>query len=250
MFSSDQRVVVFDFDGVICDSTNECLVTSWNAWQLYNGKSPSRKVLLDFSDEEILKFKQLRPRVRGAGEYLVLHYLIEKDIEISSNSEYEKYILMFKDNFSSYKKIFFECRNDLRSSDINKWLDLHTVFEDVINIIKDLNLNSYLYIATLKDGESVRLILKKYGIVVPSVNFYDQSDIKTKLEALELIRASSKNSHADIIFIDDNVTHLIEPYNQGYKVYHAAWSGVLTEFLTLANNYGITSVKNVKEIDL
>ena len=29
------KYYVFDFDGVICDSTNECLITSYNAYNKY-----------------------------------------------------------------------------------------------------------------------------------------------------------------------------------------------------------------------
>ena len=28
-----KKIVVFDFDGVVCDSSDECMVTSWNAWE-------------------------------------------------------------------------------------------------------------------------------------------------------------------------------------------------------------------------
>ena len=39
---------VFDFfDGVICDSTNECLVSSWNAWQTWTNRSNFRKRLVN-----------------------------------------------------------------------------------------------------------------------------------------------------------------------------------------------------------
>jgi len=34
--SNNYKYVVFDFDGVVCDSTNECLVTAWNAWERWN----------------------------------------------------------------------------------------------------------------------------------------------------------------------------------------------------------------------
>ena len=44
-----RKLMVFDFDGVVCDSTNECLVTSWNAWEKWESRSTFRENLDDFS---------------------------------------------------------------------------------------------------------------------------------------------------------------------------------------------------------
>ena len=37
--SLNKEVVVFDVDGVIFDSTNECLIIAWNAYEEMNGKN-------------------------------------------------------------------------------------------------------------------------------------------------------------------------------------------------------------------
>ena len=47
-----KKIVVFDFDGVVCDSTDECMVTSWNAWEKWESRLGFRKTVDDFSEEE------------------------------------------------------------------------------------------------------------------------------------------------------------------------------------------------------
>ena len=54
MSASRKKILVLDFDGVICDSTPECLVTSLHAWQIYAEEfkqaleiATNKKVLLD-----------------------------------------------------------------------------------------------------------------------------------------------------------------------------------------------------------
>ena len=36
------KIFFFDFDGVICDSTYECMVTSFNSWSVLNNTNEFR----------------------------------------------------------------------------------------------------------------------------------------------------------------------------------------------------------------
>ena len=66
----EARVMVFDFDGVVCDSTNECMVTAWNTWERWSNSDRFRCDLSKFTNSDKESFRKLRPYVRGAGEYL------------------------------------------------------------------------------------------------------------------------------------------------------------------------------------
>jgi len=246
----NKKIVVFDFDGVICDSTDECMVTSWNAWQEWNGRAELRESPASFSAKMMAEFRALRPRVRGAGEYLVLFHLLAQGKINVTQEAFETEVDLHRDNFEDFKKIFFKHRKRLRAISLVKWLDLHVVYPEVISFLSEINAKSALYIATLKDGESVRLILRQHGLVLPEKKFYDQAQISSKLQALNSIRNIEKCSHSEIIFVDDNITHLKEPSDAGYMVYHAAWCGCLPEFVNLAKSFNIQSIHSVSEIML
>ena len=77
------RYYAFDFDGVICDSTDECLVTSSNAWSQLNNDGKFRTLLSEFSTEEIQYFTSVRSRVIQAGEFFVIHQARKEGIEIT-----------------------------------------------------------------------------------------------------------------------------------------------------------------------
>ena len=47
---------VFDFDGVVCDSTNECMVTAWNAWERWNSREGFRRSFDEFTPKETSAF--------------------------------------------------------------------------------------------------------------------------------------------------------------------------------------------------
>ena len=238
---NNKIIVVFDFDGVVCDSTDECMVTSWNAWEKYNGRDNFRTDLAEFSREDKLNFRQVRPRVRGAGEYYILHRSFSESLDIGNQAAYDKLEKKWSYEITAFKKVFFKAREKLRKIDLEAWIDLHPVFDDVINVMKVLDRQNRLCIATLKDA-SVKLILSKQGLNIGDKNLLDQSKIKSKLEALDIFRRRFDSGVDDIVFIDDNVTHLIEPNNEGYEVYLATWGVQLEEYLHVAKEEKIKTL--------
>lgn len=250
MKKNKPKIVVFDFDGVVCDSTDECMVTSWNAWQKWNGRMRFRLDLHEFSDEEQRKFRALRPYVRGAGEYYVLRRSLEDGPCIKNQNTFEQLRKRWKEHLEPFKSVFYDSREKLRQKDLESWIELHPVFDDVIVVMKQLNEEKRLYVATLKDGESVRLILEHHGVRLPPARLLDQSQISSKLEALDLFIEKEKASKDDIIFIDDNVTHLLEPKKAGYNILLTGWGPSLEEHRQLATAKNIPILMNIYEADL
>ncbi len=239
-----EKIYVFDFDGVICDSTNECMVTSWNAWEKWNGRNEFLRSIDRFSDDDLDQFRNLRPRVRGAGEYYILRRSLEEGISIKDQSTYDEYEKKWREHLQPFKEVFFEMRDLLREEDLNGWTNLHQIFKDVVKVIKWLHSEGRLYIATLKDEESVRLILEKQGLNLPSGHILDQSRIKSKLQALYCFLDQTGFKKDGLIFIDDNATHLLEPKSEGFEVYLAAWNYPVKEYLDLATQHQIQILKN------
>jgi phosphoglycolate phosphatase-like HAD superfamily hydrolase len=243
-----KKIVVFDFDGVVCDSTDECMVTSWNAWEKWESRLGFRKTVDDFSEEEKYTFREVRPRVRGAGEYYILRRAFAEGIWIENQEIYEKLEEDWKEYLSPFKTVFFEARNRLRHENLDDWIDLHPIYNGVVEVMKTLKSQGRLYMATLKDGESVRLILGKQGLEIPVGNFLDQSKIKSKLQALDQFRKQIGCDKTDMIFIDDNITHLIEPKAAGYQVYLTTWGSTIEEYIGIAQKRNIPLLNNCKKL--
>jgi FMN phosphatase YigB (HAD superfamily) len=241
------KYIVFDFDGVICDSTNECMVTAWNSWQKFNLKEDFRLKVDEFNKDDIKKFRDLRPYVRGASEYYVLMNAIESKIKIKDQKDFDDLKNRWRNSFRNFKTIFFEQREKLRNNNLDYWIDLHFIYQDVIKIIKKLNNEKRLLIATLKDKKSVTLILKECGISIGSKDILDQAKISTKLEALDYFVLKKKVLKEDLCFIDDNITHLIEPHNNNYKVFLSGWGSTLIEHKNKAKTHKIKVIENINE---
>ena len=241
-----RKLMVFDFDGVVCDSTNECLVTSWNAWEEWESRSTFRENLDDFNSIEISFFYKVRPRVKGAGEYYIIRRAFIEGIEINDQETYDFLEEKWREFLNPFKNVFFIQREQLRRKNINNWIKLHYIYKDVIQVMKFFNSRNQLYIATLKDSQSIKIILKNQGLNISKEKLVDQSQIKSKLEALELIEQKTGYSKSEIIFIDDNITHLIEPYTAGYDVFLTTWGSTIKEYCDLSYKYGIPLLGDCK----
>lgn len=246
--SNGQPIYVFDFDGVICDSTNECLVTSWNAWELLHGGTRFRDSLKDFAPDEIAEFQSLRPRVRGAGEYYVVYQSILEASKICTQNDYDLAVQRHQNSLLQYAKIFYDVRKKLRALNLEAWISLHPIYKEVCSVIDECNKNAKLFIATLKDKESVALILDGCGIQVGDDLIYDAAIIKSKINALQLIQKRLGCQKSDLVFIDDNATHLLEPHKAGYNVYLAAWGQRMPEYVELSKKQGIPILGDQKDL--
>jgi len=230
---------VFDFDGVVCDSTDECMVTSWNAWEQWQAGKGFRTAVADFSAAECERFRTLRPRVRGAGEYYIIRRSFAEGITIPDQRTYDGLMTQWKAHIAPFAKLFFEMRDRLRNDNLPLWIDLHSVYAEVVSVMAELDRQGRLYIATLKDGKSVKLILARHGIEIAAERLLDESKAKSKLQALDSIRQHTACNRTDLVFIDDNVTHIVEPHASGYPVWLAAWGASLPEYRQVASAHGI-----------
>ena len=69
-----KEIIAFDVDGVIFDSTEECLVIAWNAHQELIGKDEKISHPSEAKEDYDLKFRSIRNYVRSMDEYLVIFY--------------------------------------------------------------------------------------------------------------------------------------------------------------------------------
>lgn len=242
------KVFVFDFDGVICDSTNECMINSYNSWEIVNKRKNYKYLVSEIPNKYKKKFKIIRPYVKGAGEYFAANKIIQgKNFENINQNTYNEFCLKYKKNFDYFANIFLKKRQNLKKMNLNKWIKLHKIYKEVINFIKIKQQTDIVYIATLKDGESVKLILEYYGIKLDDKFFFDRKVIKSKIEALQKIRKKTRKLKQNIFFFDDNVMHLIATKKNNYNSYLTTWHNPSNEIIEIAKNYNIKRINSFEK---
>jgi len=247
-----KHLFIFDFDGVVCDSTDECMVTSWNAWQKWSGKESFRNNINEFSEEEQNDFRPYRYYVKGAGDYYVLRRLISemRVNSIKNCHDFDNYKIKWNEQVKAFKEFIFESRAELRNHSISEWIGLHQVYDEIIDFIRQFSASQSIFIATLKDLDSVKLILSQHEIFLPEEKIFHQGIIKNKLEALDIIRKNENIDSSNMYLFDDNISHLLKPFNHGYRSFQTTWGNVPPDYISEAkkNNVPLIDFKGLKEL--
>ena len=241
MLNKNNKVFVFDIDGVIVDSTEECLIIAWNAYQAYLGKDNLIYSPAEAEPKYARQFRSIRNYVRSMDEYLVVFH--SREGEISSQEIFDSKVNSLESNEKiNYGKMFFEARKNFKKKDKRAWLKLHNLYPRIREIINRIGLDHKLYVVTGKDKESVVDFLDIMKISITNDKIYDRNAAKDKLAALKLISEKESLPNNSIKFLDDNVTHLVKPFKCGFTVYLASWGYALPEHFKLAKKIGIPIV--------
>ena len=89
-------ILAIDFDGVVCDSTEECVVTAWNAWNLRIEHPGHVRMPSEVPEPFRTTLCRYRSYVRTAGEYLILIETARMGRPINSEADYNGLFEAFK----------------------------------------------------------------------------------------------------------------------------------------------------------
>ena len=84
------KLLLLDFDGVIVNSIDECLLTSFNAFQQFENTGVSVDDLSNIALPCQRYFNSNRNFVRPAAEYYLLHRAYTDNIEIIDSKSYHE----------------------------------------------------------------------------------------------------------------------------------------------------------------
>ena len=247
---TDQKIFLFDFDGVIVDGMDEYWHSSLLACEKFLN-SPNIAV-----DQKLYKkvpniFKEIRPWVKYGWEMiLIVHEIIKKENSLNNfnkdnyiNKYHQNCQKILKDNCwlaKDLQKILDKSREYQIEKDFEKWVNLHNPFFEVVKFIEELKKREIKTgIITTKGKRFAEKILKQLNIFPEFVFGYESG---TKIEIAEKV-----NQTYEILgFIEDRKKTLID-IKQNYKTSHipcllADW-GYLKETDRYNLNNGIKLLK-------
>jgi len=233
-----EKLIVFDFDGVLCNSFHDSLFTAIHAYfQLKpENRLPLKSALIS---QEISKFTEdypefchqfadLMPLSNFARDYYVILNVLESNHfkSIVTQQDFNSY----KNNLSTaildeYDTFFYTFRYDLQQKNPGQWVELLPPFNNIPKTVRALAKQHDLAIATSKDIQSVTILLKKYGIdnYFQSGSILDKDFASSKRDHLKLFHKNRNIAYENMYFIDDKVLHLISTVDLGVNCCLAAW---------------------------
>jgi len=191
--------IVFDFDGVIINSIDECYYVGVEAYNKIGGNLKICKKTKNL-------YKKARPYIRITEDHLPTFYMIEKGF---FNSRLLKSIRKkLKKREREYVKKFYEIRKELQKKDIKKWSLMHEPFNDIIKII-NRNIKKWnIFISTTKNKEAVKILLRSIDLNIPFSKIFSREFSTDKSEHIKEISKRYGIEERNIIFIDDNLENL------------------------------------------
>lgn len=209
------RNFVFDFDGVIFDTSFEAFRIACTATKLIDNPFSSDL------DNLYSEFMMLRPYVGPAWNY---YYVIENIIK-KKNSCYLDW--NYSSACKSFEKDFFKTRKYWSAKEKEKWLNLQKPYFEVIDILERQNIKPV--ILTNKNKEAVVELLENENIAYRKViSMTDFSREKTKGDVL------NEELSDYIFFIDDHYPTIVDVVIKNNKptkrvIKYATWGYGLSE---------------------
>lgn len=217
--TSKNRAVALalDFDGVICDSIHECLVTSYHA---FRAQERSAALPSDIPASLRRHFYARRGFVRPSGHYYLLwKWITEFPDRLLSPQMFESLEASYGDAVARFGRAFHEARDVSREKAAAEWLALNPLYPGVVEAWPAL-LAWPRYIVTTKDRPSVETILSAHGLGVSGI--FARGDM-TKPDALRSIALRERVPPENVLFVDDNALHLLDARAVGVVTCLARW---------------------------
>jgi phosphoglycolate phosphatase-like HAD superfamily hydrolase len=219
-------LLVLDFDGVICDSLDECFISSWIGYfSLAKGIHPPHVPVTLRND-----FARLRPFIRTAEDYMLIQEILHEGKTVSDQSGFDELIAAAgPEKMRLFRELFTKARTDLLARDREFWLSLNPVYPHILTMFARLPQEAPVHILSTKKAQFIAEILMHAQIRLPAGHIHE-SAAREKLARVEALRVEGGFPRA--VFVDDQIDHLKENTNPNVEVFLASWGYVKPEWLT------------------
>ncbi len=233
------KILALDYDGVIVDSVMDSLFVSYNAYlKLYgnNNKKSFGGALFNFKNwstikekykKEIKYYHKLRPYIRGATDYGLIHKLMEEGKYIKNQREFDEYRQTIDFDFQNYRDAFYQARKEAQQESFEGWLSLEPAYKEVVKGIKRFVQEGVkVMVATSNRREYIARVFppQYYDIPIDIKDILDSSFGEDKSSQIHYICEKYSVNYKDIYFVDDQLAHLQQTRELGIQVFLAGWS--------------------------
>jgi len=232
------RVVAFDFDGVLCDSSREVFVVAVDTLAAMEQESalvadlaPLRDDALaggdDFRSHELyIRFSDLLPLGNRAEDFGVALLSMEQSKNITSQDAYDSFYAQVPESWRElFHRRFYESRARLRAADVDRWLALHLPYPPLVEALEAHRDCIRPAVATAKDAQSIHILLKALGLETffdPRLILDKETGVEKTVHLGELQRRTG-TPFDRITFIDDKLNHLEAVVGLGVRCVLAGW---------------------------
>lgn len=191
-----------DFDGVLCDSLEECFRSSWLAGSgIPVGTVPPPEPPFDAAYRT--RFDAARPFVRSGEDYLVVHEWAAQGKVPVTQADFDASLSSHgPEAMAEKKKRLYETRDRLLEFHRARWLSWNPLYGGIAEALQSQADNPGVWILSTKKAEFIAEILAYHGVSWP----LERTVYTGPLKKLDLI--SDLVPGRSSILIDDQIDHL------------------------------------------
>jgi phosphoglycolate phosphatase-like HAD superfamily hydrolase len=206
-------VLVFDFDGVLCDSLEECMMVAWYA---HTNAAVSEFVdpgLAGVPHAVVERFERCRPFMRHLLHLLVP--LVEADPPATRSEFAARFEAIGSREAEAFARAAERYRAALRRDHPERWCARHGVERRLDVLVRGA------YIATARDTASVGHILRAHGMEIHDDHVF--GSLRSKPPALDAIATREARRPSEVILVDDSIENCIAARDAGFATHWASW---------------------------
>lgn len=234
-----KKLLITDFDGVICDSVEECLLVTYNAYHRLHDASFQRLLdLQQIAPETRQTFRRLRPFLKGAEDFVPIFRSIEQRIPLATQREFDAFRDEMRDQLSEFVTLFYEERDFLIRNEHRIWLSLNPLYGDFAAILRARQAFERFHILTTKRREDVLEIFgyQQVAFLPKQISYIKAAGKSARL--LELLREYDANPE-ETLYFEDQVDFLVVAKQHGIQTYLVEWGYVSDEQREVARQHNI-----------
>ncbi len=204
------KILALDFDGVICNSVYEGLLSAWRVLRDLGrapGDGPSPEVKASYA--------RLRPALEIGWEFpvmlrAVLDGIPEDDLLREFQTKWCQHILeKYRLNRKDLTRRFDTTRDVWIGSDLDGWLGVQHFYEGIAARLRALiGSPTQIFVITTKEGKYARLLLERNGVSLPADRVWGKERARPKAELLKTLHRDLGMAYRDIWFVEDRLKTL------------------------------------------
>lgn len=216
-------ILALDFDGVINDSLDECLISSYNAWQVIDSSPKWAWSNADIPQPIVDCFRANRYHARNGAEFWLILMASKHSSNAVTSETFDRLRQEHEPFLLEFEQIFFNVRTRYRTEDMDRWLNLHTRYAQSVEHWHDLLISATCHIVTTKDLASVKFFNQHWQLGINEDNLWTREMDLPKSEIIKLIARKADCPTSNIHFVDDHPDQVSSVAMTGANVYWASW---------------------------
>jgi FMN phosphatase YigB (HAD superfamily) len=230
------QAAVFDFDGLLVDGLDECVLVTWNGFHEKGADAFGPEGLEAVPAHFIETFRHHRSFSRHLGHFASAFYLPRR---FGSQAAFDAAFATLETGLvEDFVVRVSEYRNRVRHQHYERWLQYHAFYPGVALLLR--NRVCPIYIVSGKDASSVGELLRHGRIAVPAERIF--GECRDKIAALRQIAETEGVKATEIRFFDDNVMNACDAHENGFTSYWADWGYHAPDHPALARAAGVTEL--------